>query len=37
MCQTDPDLEAINVAWPSLPESIRTSIVMLVKAATGVD
>jgi hypothetical protein len=32
-CQTDPDLALVNAAWPGLPESVRASILMLVKAA----
>ena len=34
-CQTDPDLARIVDAWPSVPENIRASILMLVKAALG--
>jgi hypothetical protein len=34
-CKTDPDLAAVNAAWPDLPEAVRQSIVMLVKAAKG--
>ncbi len=33
-CKTDPDLAAVNAAWPTLPEAVRASIVMLVKAAS---
>jgi hypothetical protein len=32
-CQTDPDLARIVDAWPSLPESVRDSIMLLIKAA----
>jgi hypothetical protein len=32
-CQTDPDLAQINAAWPNLPDAVRASIMMLVKAA----
>jgi len=28
----DPDLVAVSRAWPTLPETIRTAIVALVKA-----
>jgi hypothetical protein len=28
------DLAAVNEAWPRLPEAVRASIMMLVKAAT---
>jgi hypothetical protein len=31
----DADLAAVNVAWPDLPEAVRQSIMMLVKAASG--
>ena len=34
-CQTDPDLALINAAWSGLPESVRASILMLVRAASG--
>jgi hypothetical protein len=30
---TDPDLDAIVAAWPTLPEAIRAGIVAMVKAA----
>ena len=33
-CQTDPDLTAVIDAWKTLPEAVRASILMLVKAAT---
>jgi hypothetical protein len=33
--QTDPDLARIVDAWPTLPESVRAAITMLVKAASG--
>jgi hypothetical protein len=32
--QTDPDLARIVDAWPTLPESVRASIALLVKAAS---
>jgi hypothetical protein len=32
-CQTDPDLAAVVNAWDGLPEAVRASILMLVKAA----
>ena len=32
-CQTDPDVARIVDAWPGLPEAVRASILMLVKAA----
>jgi hypothetical protein len=32
-CRIDPDLARIVNAWPGLPESVRASILMLVKAA----
>jgi hypothetical protein len=28
-------LAAVNEAWPKLPEAVRSSILMLVKAASG--
>ena len=31
----DPDLAVVNDAWPQLPEAVRASILMLVKAAAG--
>jgi hypothetical protein len=34
-CRTDPDLAAVVAAWPELPEAVRQSILMLVKAAEG--
>jgi hypothetical protein len=37
-CQTDPidpDLALVNTAWSGLPESVRASIMMLVRAASG--
>ena len=34
-CKTDPDLAAIVVAWPELPEAIKAGIVAMVKAASG--
>jgi hypothetical protein len=34
-CQTDPDLAQINTAWPTLPDAVRASIMMLVQAASG--
>jgi hypothetical protein len=30
-----PDLAAVVDAWPRLPEAVRASILMLVKAALG--
>ena len=30
-----PDLATIVDAWPRLPEAVRASILMLVKAASG--
>jgi hypothetical protein len=33
-CQTDPDLTAVIDAWDRLPEGVRASILMLVKAAS---
>jgi hypothetical protein len=30
---TDPDLDRIVDTWPVLPESVRASIMLLVKAA----
>jgi hypothetical protein len=32
--KTDPDLAAINAAWPTLPEAIRAGILAIVKAAS---
>jgi hypothetical protein len=32
--QTDPDLALINSCWPNLPEAVKSSILMLVKAAS---
>jgi hypothetical protein len=34
MLPTDPDLAAVNDAWPRLPEAVRASILMLVQAAS---
>jgi hypothetical protein len=31
----DVDLGVVNDAWPQLPEAVRASILMLVKAAAG--
>jgi hypothetical protein len=31
----DPDLAAINAAWPTLPEAIRAGILAMVKAASA--
>ena len=31
----DPDLAAVIEAWDRLPEGVRQSVVMLVKAASG--
>ncbi len=33
ICQTDPGLAAVVNAWNRLPEAVRASILMLVKAA----
>jgi hypothetical protein len=32
-CQTDPGLSRIVDAWPSLPENVRASILMLIEAS----
>ena len=32
---TDPDLAAVNDAWPNLPEAIKAGILSMVKAASG--
>jgi hypothetical protein len=37
MLPADPDLAASIEAWPTLPEAVRASILMLVKAALGGD
>jgi hypothetical protein len=34
-CQNDPDLAVIIESWDRLPEGVRQSVVMLVKAASG--
>jgi hypothetical protein len=34
-CPIDPDLAAVVLAWPTLPEAIRSGIVAMVEAATG--
>jgi hypothetical protein len=34
-CQSDPDLAVIIESWDRLPEGVRQSVVMLVKAASG--
>jgi hypothetical protein len=36
ICQTDPDVAAVNQAWPALREDVRQCIMimMLVKAAS---
>jgi len=34
-CKIDPELAAIAEAWPDLPEAVKASILMLVKAANG--
>jgi hypothetical protein len=31
----DPDLAAVIEAWDGIPEGVRQSVVMLVKAAAG--
>jgi hypothetical protein len=33
-CQTDPDLALINSAWSNLPQAVKASILMLVRAAS---
>ena len=33
-CQSDPDLALVKAAWSGLPESVRASIMMLVRAAS---
>jgi hypothetical protein len=33
-CKIDPELAAIAEAWPNLPEAVKASILMLVKAAS---
>jgi len=30
----DPDLAAVMDAWPALPEAVRASILMLIRAAS---
>jgi hypothetical protein len=30
----DPDLAAINAAWPALPEALKAGILAMVKAAS---
>ncbi len=32
----DPDLAAVNAAWPTLPEGLKAGILAMVKAASGV-
>jgi hypothetical protein len=34
-CQNDPDLAVIIESWDRLPEGVRQSVVMLIKAASG--
>jgi len=34
-CKIDPDLAAAVAAWPELPETLKTGIVALVRAARG--
>ena len=34
-CKIDPELAALVTAWPNLPDAIRVSILMLVRAAKG--
>jgi hypothetical protein len=34
-CKNDPDLTAVIESWNRLPEGVRQSVVMLVKAASG--
>jgi len=31
----DPDLAAVNAAWPTLPEALKAGILAMVKAASG--
>jgi hypothetical protein len=33
--QTDPDLEVLIDAWPSLPEALRSGIAAMVRASVG--
>ena len=33
--ETDPELAAVNAAWPTLPEALRAGILAMVKAAKG--
>ncbi len=32
---TDPDLEAVAMAWPTLPAALKAGILAMVKAAGG--
>ncbi len=32
-CKIDPELAAVAEAWPALPEAVKASILILVKAA----
>jgi hypothetical protein len=32
---TDPDLSAVILAWPTLPEAVRVGIVAMVRASEG--
>jgi hypothetical protein len=34
-CNLPTDLATVVVAWPTLPEAIRSGIVAMVEAATG--
>ena len=34
---SDPDLATVITAWASLPETIRTAILMLVRSSAGAD
>jgi hypothetical protein len=31
-CKTDPDLDAVMGAWPTLPEALKAGILAMVKA-----
>jgi len=35
ICKADPDLATVVEAWPDLPEVVRQSIMLLVKAASS--
>jgi hypothetical protein len=34
ICQTDPDLAAVVVAWPGLPAAVKAAITVLAKAVS---